>query len=929
MPVSSPPTASLAGTVRKTVLENGLTVLTKEVPTAPVVSVQIWYRVGSADESPGLNGISHQLEHLMFKGTKARPIQFGRLFNALGSDSNAFTSYDQTAYFNTAGREHLQTLLLLEADRLENLQFSQEDLAREKTVVISELEGDRNSPSSRLNDAVMRAAFPQHSYGLPIGGTPADVQRFTLEQIQQYYRDRYRPDNAVLIVVGDFETAPTLQFIEQAFGRIANPTAVETTEATGAIAPSSIKASSSTKTAPSLSPVSSSKQPIQTPAESQPTIVLKEPGSTALLQAVYPLPPANHADVPALQVLDYLLTGGRSARLHQALVETGLASDVWGYASNLQEAGWCKLVVTAAPGKSLEAISDAFEAAIANLRAEPPTAAELQRAKQQIAAGVILDHQDATSQAMLLGDGETTAGDYRFSDRYLAAVAQVTAADVQRVAQQYFTPKRAVVGWFQPTKSAPVSAGANASHPGNAHGHGGRMSQSATDTANAIAYLPQVDSQVAATASRRTALPTQLTLANGLRVLLLPDSSLPSVTLSGFIAAGNARDPQGKEGLADLTAESLMNGSQQRSALQLAQLLEDRGAELEFESIREGVLVEGDSLSTDFPLLLQVLAEVLQQATFPDDELDRSRQQAIAQLRIALDDPDYLAQRTLQQTLYPANHPFHPFPSEASLKAIRRQDLADFYRTHYRPQSTTLVVMGDFQLDQAKSLIQAQFGAWSAAESVPTIAAPPPVSPPQTTRQQYAALPGKFQSVTYLGTPGISRQDPRYYAAYVLNHILGGDTLASRLGMQVRDRKGLTYGIYSYFNAGLTPGPFQIEMQTAPENVSTAIAETLTLLKQLRDRGVTEAEVAQAKRSITNYYPVSLADPQRQARHLLLNQIYGLDRDEIHQFPAKIAAVTQAEIEQVAQDFIDPNRFAIVTVGPPLRKASSSGFANQ
>ncbi len=213
--------STLTENVRKTVLENGLTVLTKEVHTAPVVTVQVWYKVGSRNEEPGMNGIAHQLEHMMFKGTRNHPIQFGRLFSALGSDSNAFTSYDQTAYYGTVERNKLKALLVLEADRMQNSQIEPEQLASEKRVVISELQGYENSPEYRLNRAVMQAVFPNHAYGLPVGGTKADVEKFEVEQVEKYYRNFYSPDNAVLVIVGDFQTANALETIKEEFGKVA------------------------------------------------------------------------------------------------------------------------------------------------------------------------------------------------------------------------------------------------------------------------------------------------------------------------------------------------------------------------------------------------------------------------------------------------------------------------------------------------------------------------------------------------------------------------------------------------------------------------------------------------------------------------------------------------------------------------------------
>jgi zinc protease len=220
-------TSTLTANVKKTVLENGMTILTKEVHNAPVVTVQVWYKIGSRNEAPGVNGIAHQLEHMLFKGTKDRPIQFGRLFAALGSSFNAFTSYDQTAYFGTVEKNKLSSLLILEADRMQNSTIDTEKLTGEKRVVISELQGYENGPAYRLDRAVKRAAFPNSPYGLTVGGTKADVEKFTVEQVRSYYDAYYAPNNATLVVVGDFDTATLMTKVQPTSDHRCNRTNAE------------------------------------------------------------------------------------------------------------------------------------------------------------------------------------------------------------------------------------------------------------------------------------------------------------------------------------------------------------------------------------------------------------------------------------------------------------------------------------------------------------------------------------------------------------------------------------------------------------------------------------------------------------------------------------------------------------------------------
>ncbi|WP_414581019.1 M16 family metallopeptidase [Scytonema sp. PCC 10023] len=908
-PVSS---VSLTQGVRKTVLENGLTVLTKEVHTAPVVSVQVWYRVGSRNEKAGENGISHQLEHLMFKGTTDRPVQFGRLFSALGSQFNAFTSYDETAYFGTVQRDKLQALLALEADRMEGALIGAEQLTSEKRVVISELQGYENSPGYRLNRAVMRSAFPNRAYGLPVGGTKADVEKFTVQQVRDYYKTYYSPDNATLVITGDFATEPVLKNVQQTFGKLAK----RASRAGGAInskypagsRPGGVYKIQNSKLGVSSSSPSSPSSPSSSSAGKKSPIVLKEPGSGALLQVVYPLPDLNHPDVPAIDVMDAILTGGRSSQLYQALVESGLASSVSASPAELIEPGWYEINATAAPGQQLGKIASVLQQSLAQLQQQQVTEAELNRAKTQLQASFVLSNQDITSQATQLGYNQTVAGDYRYIERYLEAIAKVSAADVQRVAKTYLNPAKQTIGFFEPTQPD--------GKPGTSSGGSGRTVENFSpgkpvDPAELAKYLPPATS---ATASTTQPLPEQFTLKNGLRVFLLADHSVPTVNLSGQIDAGSEYDTISQAGLSSLVATNLMNGTQRKNALTLAKTLEDRGVSLGFNASREGVSIGGNGLSANLPILIQTLADVVQNATFPENQLELSRQRALISLKVQLDDPRGLGRRVFQQAIYPENHPFHSFPTEESLKSVTRDDVLRFYQEHYRPDTTMIALVGDFDPNQVKALFNQAFDKWQAQGKPPALNLPT-VSLPQTMKRLSAVIPGKAEAVTYIGYNGISRKDPRFYAAEVLNQILGGDTLSSRLGTEVRDRQGLTYGIYSAFAAGINPGPFLIQMQTAPSDAQKAITSALALLKQLREQGITEAELNTAKRSITNSYPVELANPGSVASIVLENAVYGLSQAEIREFPKRIQAVTLPQVQQVIQELIHPDKLVITTAG--------------
>jgi zinc protease len=869
--------------VHKTCLGNGLTLLLKEVHTAPVVSVQVWYRVGSRNEVPGLNGITHQLEHLMFKGTTSRPIQFGQLFSALGSASNAFTSYDMTAYYGTVGRDKLEPLLMLEADRMQNVLLTADQLASEKRVVISELQGYENSPDYRLSRMVMQEAFPDSNYGLPVGGTKADVEQFTLGQVQDYYQRFYQPSNAVLVIVGDFAAATVQEQVETIFGDISSP------HSPGEVAVP-------TPSVPAAKAV---------PA---PPLILQEPGSAALWEAVYPIPDAQHPDIPALEILDSILSAGRNSRFYPVLIESGLATHAHASVAALMESGWYNISVTAAAGQLTE-IDQVVKDTLAQLQEQRITPEELERAKTQLKASFILSNREVENQASQLAYNQIVTGDHCFSDRYLAALETVTPEDVQRVAQTYLLPTQRTVGFFEPTQfdGQPTVAAIPATQTAENF-----TPSEPVDPAQVAAYLPHFPSMEV---SDTQALPERLVLQNGLTVLVLPDTSTPTVTLGGYLRAGNEWDCLTLAGVASLTADNLMSGTSSKDDLTLAKILEDRGASLDFLSLREGVDISGYALSPDLPALLETLAEVLQDATFPPQQLELSRQRMLTHLQLELDDPGALARRTFQQQIYPATHPFYGFPTESSLKTISREDILRFYQEHYTPTNLVLTLVGDFDEAEVRSRLHQTLGQWQNPQPATALTFPE-VSLPSAIQSVKMPLPGKTQVVTYMGYPGLERHHPLYFPAMLLNQVLGGDTLSSRLGTEIRDRQGLTYGIYSYFAAGLHAGPFAIQMQTAPEDTQRAIASILALLQQVRDNGITKSELQTAQRSILNSYPVDLADPDLLTQRLLMNEVLGLPIEEIRQLPQRITDVTITEVEKAIQAYIHPDRLAIVSAGP-------------
>jgi zinc protease len=878
---------TVTNNVQKTVLDNGLTVLTKEVHNAPVITVQMWYNIGSAQEAPGINGIAHQLEHIMFKGTKNRPVQFAQLFSALGSDSNAFTSFEQTAYYHTAERDKLKALLELEADRMQNLLIDNQHLESEKRVVVSELQGYENSPKYRLKRAVMRSLFPDHGYGLPPAGTVADVERLTVEQVRDYYNKYYHPNNAILVIVGDFPTATSLETVNEIFGKI--PKSQQIPEVPNSPTP-------------------------QIPVS---PIVLREPGAGKFLQVIYPLPSLNHPDIPVLGVTDYILTGGKNSYLYQALVKSGLATNISAHVASLRAIGWYDLSVTAAPNQDLQKIDAVYKNAITKLVKTEVTLEEVERAKNQLIASVILNRRDITSQGKQFANDQLIADDYRYTERYLENVRKVKPADVVAVINKYLKPEAAAVGFF-----APVQNAQDENYQTSEFSTAENLTAGVKMTASEVTkYLPATDEKIDYFDHSIPQIPQRLTFVNGLRVLLLPDKSSPTVTLGGYIKAGKEFDKADQAGLASLVADNLLNGTKTKDTLTIADTLDRRGASLDFTALREGVRIQGKSLQEDLPVLLETLADVVKNSTFPEKELEISRQQAVNNLKLELDDGYEVANRKFMQALYPQNHPLHIFPTLESIQKISRKDVMAFRQKHYRPDTMILVLVGDFEIEKVRSLLETQFGNWRVQGKPPMVEYPQVV---KTERglQINSVLPGKSQTITYMGDLGVKRQDPRFYSALVLNEILAGDSVSGRLGSEVRDRLGLTYGIYSNFQGGKNIGTFLIEMQTSPEDANKAIATTRKILQQIHQQGVTPEEVETAKRTLISNYNISLSKPEELTARILMNEVFGLYELELQGFAEKIQKVTKNEVNQLARQQLDPDKLVVVTAGPAIMAES-------
>ena len=418
--------------IRKTTLDNGLTVVLREMHHAPVASSWIWYRVGSRNEHAGITGISHWVEHMLFKGTPSYPQgEFDKAVAREGGMSNGMTSMDFTTYFETLPADRIDLALRVEADRLTNAVFDPDEIELERTVIISERQGNENSPGFLLGEALQAAVFQAHSYHHTVIGWQSDLEIMTRDQLYQHYRMYYAPDNAVLAIAGDFQFDAMLSRVEELFGPI--------------------------PAGPALPPFTT-QEPVQ---RGERRVVVEGPGTTAYLEIAYRAPRATHDDYYPMIVLDTILGGAkamslwgggttnRSSRLYRALVETELASSAGSSISSTIDPFVFSFSSTVREGRSLAEVEEAMMREIQRIADEPITEEEVHKAIKQTRAQFAYSSESVTDQGYWLGFSEIVAEVGWFED-YLDRLAKVSVADVHRVAKSYFEPALRNVGWYVP-----------------------------------------------------------------------------------------------------------------------------------------------------------------------------------------------------------------------------------------------------------------------------------------------------------------------------------------------------------------------------------------------------------------------------------------------------------------------------------------------
>ena len=873
-------------------LGNGLRVLLFPDATKPTVTINLTYGVGSQHENYGETGMAHLLEHLLFKDTPTHADIPGEM-KKRGISFNATTSLDRTNYFSSfpANDATLDWVLGLEADRMLHSSVARKDLDSEMTVVRNELERNENNPGGILMQRVRSTAFLWHNYGHNTIGARSDVENMPIERLQAFYKTWYRPDNATLIVAGRIDPAQVLAAVARHFRNVAKP-------------------STPLRAFHTVDPAQDGER----------SVTVRRSGDIQLVAAAYHTPAGTHPDNAALAVLESVLGHVPSGRLHKALVETRLAAGAASGNDGLRDPG----LLTAIAALPRDADADQAEAAllaqVEQVAATPVTQAEVDAARQRIANAYELNYTNVNAVAMGLSES-VAAGDWRLYFVRRDAIAQVTAADVNRVARTYLKPSNRTLGRFVPTDAAdrvevpvaPSAASLVAGYTGKA----------------AVAAGEHFDPTPANLQARTES----FVIGDGLEVALLPKKTRgETAVVSATFRFGDEKSLAGRDVAAGIAGALLMRGSEGLSREQVTQ---------RFDALRTQASVSGGMQSASIFLntrraqladALALAADVLRKPTFPVGEFEQFRLQAITGLEAARKEPGTVAGQALAEHFepWPEGHPMHGRSideSLAALKALTLDDIRAFHRDFYGTAHGQIAIVGDFDVAAARQQLRALFADWTS---------PRPFAPIATRYTEVVARRQRFDtpdkpSAVLLARANISlnEADADFPALLVADSILGGGSMKSRLGERIRQKDGLSYGVSSDINADASrvgrddAGSLSIQAIAAPQNIDQVEAAMREEVARLVHEGVGGDELRDAVAGLLTQRQQARASDSTVAGLLARN----LFMDRTMQFSADIDARLQAltvdEVNAAIRKHIKPDALSVYAAGDFVKAADS------
>ena len=869
-------------------LPNGLKVITHEDHRLPLVAVDLWYHVGPLNERPGRTGFAHLFEHMMFEGSEhvGEKAHIKFVQGAGATDVNGTTDFDRTNYFETLPANRLELGLWLESDRMGFLMegLDRKLLTNQRDVVRNERRQGEGRPYAAAGEAVAHLLYPKgHPYYGDVIGSHADIEAARIADIRDFHQQFYTPNNASIAIAGDFDPAKLKELLTKYFGPI--------------------------PAGPKVDPVTVVTPPITSQRRQTVTDTVKLPQLTI----AWLTPAAFTPETYSVGAAVFALGGAKASRLNQALVyKTQVAQSVSCYDRPDKLNGAAQCTVTAKPGVKLEDLEATVWAEIAKLQADGPTPEEVEAAKageltQKIAGlqrlggfGGVADTLDEYNQY---------TGDPGFLPKDIAMGEAVDVASAKAAAAKYLTKAAAVVVYCVPGKKvlddvprSPDDTDANV-----------KITNPYTPEFEASQAWRKEVPKAGPPVTVHLPVPETFTLANGLKVYVVPEHSLPVLSTSFVTRAGSENNVSGKEGLASLTAQTMGEATTSRDLKTLADAEERIGISLRVNANMDSSNSQMTVLANHTHDAFGLFADVVQHPAFKVEDLDRLRKQRLIGIQQETDSVGSMVGRVGPKLLY-GDQPYGLSPTGTieSVTGLTREDVTGFYSSHYGPADSALVLVGDVTMGEAKKLAEEYFGKWTGTATAAITLPPEPT--PGPTHVVIVDKPGAPQTALQAFGVGVPANSPDLQTLQVMNYVLGG-SFASRINMNLREVHGYTYGANSNYQNYRGGGPFVAGGLVKTDVTGPAATQLMYEIKRFPTTPPTEAELNEAKVARIQSLPGQFEMTSAIAGSMTSIFVYDRPLDYYATLPAKYAAVTAADVERVAKEDVHPDQLIIVAAG--------------
>ena len=875
-------TASVEG-ITEYQMDNGLKVLLFPDNSSQTITVNITYLVGSRHEGYGEKGMAHLLEHMVFKGTPNHP-DIPKELSSHGARPNGTTYYDRTNYFETfnATEENLDWALDLEADRMMNSYIAKKDLESEFSVVRNEFEAGENDPSNVLRQKVIDAAFLWHNYGNSTIGNRSDIERVPIENLQEFYRKFYRPDNAVLMITGKFETEDMLQRVVDKFGSLKAPDF----------------------------PIRDSYTE-EPPQDGEKRVTVSRVGDIQIVSALYHTPAGSHPDHAPISIVESVLTDEPSGRLYKALVETQKASSVWSYIPFTKEPSFMYINVEVPSDKDADEVEAILRKTLEELKTKPISEEELNRAKAILAKQTDQIFRNSSYLGLYMSE-YIGAGDWRLAFINRDRVEAATLEQVNKAADTYLIPSNRTMGRFYPTEtpvrvSIPHTEGVEAL----VTAYKGREDMG-TGEAFDVSY-DNIQSRL-----------EQGTMSNGIQYGYIEKLNRGNnVTLSFSIRNGDVNSLQDKGVIPSFTASMLNKGTKTRSRQQIEDELSQLKSSIYFSGRGGNAYASISTTRENLMASLELMADMLKNPAFDAAELEKLKTERLASLEANKTEPQFIASRRLSEinNKYPKGHPNYVMTVDEeaeAIKALTIEDVRSFYEAFYGLGKSINIGIGTFEGDQVKAFLEKEFAGFESKSPYAEVK-----SPYQGTvvANEKIVTPDKKNAMTF-GAQGIeiSEYSEDYPALNVAATILGGGFLNSRIADRLRQKDGVSYGAGGGLSADSDKDDQKSQLYIYaiynPDNLDKVQLGFKEEIQRFIDDGITEEELTNAVNGWIEGQNVSRANDGELSSLINNNIYYGRGMQFHKDMEDKVASLTVEDVNRVIRKYLKPyEEWTVVNAG--------------